>query len=125
MKTELKTILVVDDEKHISHLLRFALAKIGCTLVAAYNGEQALAAAAAQTFDLAIVDYDMPGMTGIETVQALKTIPGCSKMPIVMLTGRGERSIRMRAESLGISLFLTKPFGPTELRKHVVSLLGL
>jgi CheY-like chemotaxis protein len=120
-----KTILVVDDEMHISHLLRFALAKVACTLVAAYDGRQALAAAAAQTFDLAIVDYDMPGMTGIETVHALKIIPACSKMPIVMLTGRGERSIRAQAESLGISLFLNKPFSPTELRKHVTSLLGL
>jgi CheY-like chemotaxis protein len=120
-----KTILVVDDEKHISHLLVFALAKIGCTLVAVHDGEQALAAAAAQTFDLAIVDYDMPGMNGLETVRALKTIPACSKMPIVMLTGRGERSIRAQAESLGISLFLNKPFGPTELRKHVTGLLGL
>jgi CheY-like chemotaxis protein len=120
-----KTILVVDDERHISNLLRFALAKIGCTLVAAYDGEQAIAAAAAQTFDLAIVDYDMPGMTGLETVRALKSIPACSKMPIVMLTGRGERSIRTQAESLGITLFLNKPFAPTELRKHVTSLLGL
>jgi CheY-like chemotaxis protein len=120
-----KTILVVDNERHISHLLRFALAKVACTLVAAYDGEEALAAAAAQSFDLAIVDYDMPGMTGIETVHALRIIPACSMMRIVMLTGRGERSIRKQAESLGISLFLNKPFSPTELRKQVTSLLGL
>src|SRR5687767_12742920 len=121
----MKTILIVDDQKHILKLLEFSLAESGCTIETAGSGEEALRKAASRTIDLLLIDYQMPGMNGCETVHELKKNGKYAELPVIMLTGRGESEIRSEAATLDVSRFLNKPFSPTELLRHTRRLLGL
>lgn len=120
----LKTILIVDDEKHILKVLEFSLAESGCAIETATSGEEALGIAASRTIDLLLIDYQMPGMNGFETVHELKKNEQYANLPVIILTGRGESEIRTEAAASGVSRFLNKPFSPTELLKHIQRLLA-
>jgi CheY-like chemotaxis protein len=121
----MKTILIVDDEKHILKVLEYSLAESGCIIETASNGEDAIRKAGSQTIDLLLIDYQMPGMNGFETVHELKNNEKYAELPVIMLTGRGQSEIRAGAATAGVSLFLNKPFSPTELLRHVKRLMPL
>ena len=120
----MKTILIVDDEKHILKVLEFSLAESGCAIETASSGAEALRKAASHTIDLLLIDYQMPGMNGFETVHELKNNEKYAELPVIMLTGRGQSEIRAEAETTGVSLFLNKPFSPTELLRHARRLIA-
>src|SRR5689334_6663092 len=119
-----KTILLVDDEPHMLRLLQFALRKTGAKILEATGGRAALEQAAAQTVDLVVIDFMMPDLDGFATLRELRRDPKYAKVPVIMLTSRGQLELRDTAEGLGIELFLTKPFSPAELIQHVRRLLG-
>jgi CheY-like chemotaxis protein len=121
----MKTILIVDDERHMLCLLQSILRKTGCRLLGAASGEEALRAAAETPVDLALVDVGLPGIDGFETGRRLRGMPGGAGLPIIVLTARGQEHVRRSAEATHATLFLTKPFSPLELRAQVASLLGL
>lgn len=110
-----KVILITDDEPHMRRLLEFTLAKTRQQLVLAVSGEEALARAQAGPIDLLVIDVGLPGMSGFETIQAIKALPAYANLPVIMLTARGNTEIREEATQLGVRAFLTKPFSPTEL----------
>jgi two-component system, chemotaxis family, chemotaxis protein CheY len=110
-----KTILITDDEPHMRRLLQFTLAKTKQKLVMAVSGEEALARVQAGPIDLLVIDVGLPGMSGFDTVKAIKNLPGNESLPVIMLTSRGHTDIRDEAAKLGVRAFLTKPFSPTEL----------
>ncbi len=122
--TPASTILIVDDESHMRRLLQFALAKTGMQLVLAANGREALAQAQTRIIDLLVIDFMMPDLDGFATLRELRRDPRYAKLPVIMLTSRGQAELREIAEDVGVDVFLTKPFSPIELTRHVRRLLG-
>lgn len=110
-----KVILITDDEAHMRRLLEFTLAKTRQQLVLTVSGEEALARAKAGPVDLLVIDVGLPGMSGFDTVKAIKALPAYATLPVIMLTARGHTEIREEASQLGVRAFLTKPFSPVEL----------
>jgi len=118
-------ILVVDDEPSVVMLLRFILEKAGHAVAEAHNGVEALAAlgvepddAAAQLPDVMILDVMMPVMDGLSTARALRGHPRASKVPILVVTAKGD--MRPLFESMPqVAGFFQKPFDPGLLRDAV------
>ncbi len=113
-------ILVVDDEKTIVKGLKFGLEKEGYEVVAAYDGEEALAVFAAEKPDLVILDLMLPGVDGFEVCRRLRK---GSEVPVVMLTARGEDIDKILGLELGADDYVTKPFNPRELVARVKAIL--
>jgi CheY-like chemotaxis protein len=118
------TLLVVDDEPHMRRLLQFALAKTGARIVLASNGRDALEQARQAKIDLIVIDFMMPDIDGFATLRELRLDPRYAKLPAIMLTSRGQTELRETAEEVGVDVFLTKPFSPIELARHVQRLLS-
>ena len=85
----------------------------------------ALARCATVAFDLVLVDYMMPGMNGIEMIEALRRLPGYEHVPIIMITAEHDRELRIAAINAGATDFLTKPIDSQELRVRARNLLSL
>ena len=120
----MKTVLIVDDQRHMVRLIEFTLRPLGCQIVTAASGEEALQTAAVIRIHLLVIDLVLPGIDGFETVREFQGRPEYTELPIVMLTGRGQEKTRHAAAASQIALFLTKPFSPIELRGNVARLLG-
>jgi CheY-like chemotaxis protein len=119
-----KTILITDDEPHMRRLLQFTVRKTGHQILQASSGEDAITMIDAQTIDLLIIDFGLEGMTGLETVTALRKLESGKNLPVILITARGDSGIREDAQATGVSAFITKPFSPIELTKLVNELLG-
>jgi len=118
-------ILVVDDEAANRGLVRRVLDPLGYEVIEASDGEEALAAVAAQPPDLVLLDLVMPRMDGYAVVQALKSDPKTRLIPVVMLTSQDQLSEKIRAVQYGVDDYLYKPFHVVELTARVHSLLSL
>ena len=116
----MKTILVVDDEPKIIQLARDYLEHAGLTVLAAQDGEAALATARSAQPDLVILDLGLPGMDGLDVARALRK---GSHVPIIMLTARGEETDKLVGLELGADDYVTKPFSPKELVARVRAVL--
>jgi CheY-like chemotaxis protein len=116
-------ILLADDEAQVRLLVRDTLDDDNVELIQAENGVAALAAAKASNPSLIVMDWMMPGMTGIEVLRALKQDPSTRAIPVILLTGRGEQNDRKVCLEAGASVFLTKPFDPRDLIDSVERLL--
>ena len=115
-------ILVVDDEAFIADMSRMALGDIGYDVSCAYNGEQAVEMAMASHFDLAILDLMLPGMTGIETFEAIRQI--VPSIPGILVSGHASPEMVNEAIEKGISVVLQKPLGSIELVNTVQETIG-
>jgi two-component system alkaline phosphatase synthesis response regulator PhoP len=116
----MKTILVVDDEQKIVQLARDYLEHAGFTVLAAQDGQAALAIAHSAKPDLVILDLGLPGMDGLDVTRALRKD---SSVPIIMLTARGEETDKLVGLELGADDYITKPFSPKELVARVRAVL--
>jgi CheY-like chemotaxis protein len=125
MSAEKKTVLVVDDAAHIRQLLQFGLAKTGCHIELVKSGLEAVKRLETAPVDLLVIDVEMSGMSGFETVREIRKDPRYASLPVIVMTGRGLSRFRQEALSLGISGFMTKPFSPIELAQQVKELLHL
>ena len=110
------TVLVVDDEPQILRGLRTNLRARGYEVVTAPDGEQALAAAARERPDLAIVDLGLPGIDGVEVIEGIRA---WSRMPILVLSARDQEPDKVRALDAGADDYVTKPFGMDELLARI------
>ena len=110
----MKRIVIVDDEPHLRRLVRATL-EACCEVLEAADGQAALALAKKERPDLLILDWMMPNQTGIEVLQALREDPETARVPVIMLTGRTQKTDRHTAILLGIRGYLAKPFSPLEL----------
>jgi len=115
-----QTILVVDDEPQIVRLVRAYLEEAGFRVVAAYDGEEALAAARREKPDLIVLDILMPKMDGLEFTRRIRRD---RDVPIIMLTARTEETDRIVGLELGADDYVTKPFSPRELVARVRAVL--
>ena len=121
-----KIILVTDDEKHFLKVLEFSLEDTGCRVETATSGEEALAKAMRKRIDLLLIDVNLPGINGLDTIRAIRQQPAYTKLPVIVLTGGGlDECSATAARQVGASVFLTKPFSRMRLSRHVKELLAL
>ena len=116
-------ILIVDDEEDILKLLRYNLGKAGFDVISANDGPQAIETAGRELPDLVVLDIMLPNMDGTEVLKALKKNPLTEKIPVVMLTARGEEIDRVIGLELGADDYMIKPFSVKELLLRVNVLL--
>ena len=119
----MKTILLVDDDVSVLNCISSILMKFGYGVVKAGDGKSALSSLSGGTrVDLAIVDYRLPGMDGLELVRALKH--AVSELPVIVLTGNGSLESYCAAGSLGVDKYILKPIKARELGQMVADMLG-
>src|SRR5262249_44546887 len=112
MIEEKKKVLVIEDEPEIRRFLRVSLTEHGYTPMEAVEGAEGVALAAAEKPDLVILDLGLPDMDGTEVAQRIRE---WSKVPIIILSARGQESDKVTALDMGADDYLTKPFGVQEL----------
>jgi len=116
------SVLVVDDSRMMRLALIRALNGLGFrNITEAANGRQALELALAKTFDLMLLDMEMPEMTGMEVLNAMKDKPELSGLPVIVVSGAEQVENAVQCIELGAEDFLPKPFSPTLLRARVTS----
>ena len=118
-------VLVVDDDRQSRDLLARILTKEHYDVQTAADGETALSAVAAQLPDLILLDVHLPGVNGFDVCHRLKQSQATRLVPIVLVTGLGDRDHRLRGIDAGGDDFLAKPFDQVELKARVRSLVRL
>lgn len=113
-------ILIVDDEKNIVELIKFHLKKENYRVIEAYKGKDAIDLFKKEKPDLIILDVMLPDMGGFEVC---KNIRKESKVPIIMLTAKGEEIDKILGFELGADDYITKPFSPRELLARIKAIL--
>ncbi len=108
-------VLVVEDEDAIREMLLMALEQADFQVTAAGSAEQAQQILEDHRVDLLILDWMLPGISGVELARRLKKQPGLKDLPIILLTARGEEEDKIRGLEIGADDYMTKPFSPKEL----------
>ena len=116
-------IAVVEDEDAISEVLRYNLEAEGYAVEVVARGDEAEVRLREQVPDLLILDWMLPGVSGIELCRRLRLRPETERLPIIMLTARGEESERVRGLSTGADDYVVKPFSTPELMARVKAML--
>ena len=118
-------VLIVDDQNSVRQMTRMILEEIGVrTIHEADNGKNALAVSSVQPLDLVISDFNMPEMDGIEFLRAMRGHPMSRKVPFILLTGRGDRELVVKAAQAGANNYLIKPFTAAILREKIEQVIG-
>jgi adenylate cyclase len=118
-------VLVVDDNADNRQLMADIISSMGLEVVRAASGLETLASAQAQPPDLIILDVNMPGMTGFEVCERLKTDPKTAQIPILLVTALSDVENRVQGLQKGADDYLTKPYNPRELIERVRTRLRL
>jgi two-component system phosphate regulon response regulator PhoB len=116
-------ILIVEDEPAIQELLALNLTQAGHNPIRALSVEQAQLLMRDALPDLIILDWMLPGMSGIEFARKLKADELSKTIPIIMLTARGEEADKIRGLEVGADDYVTKPFSPRELNARIKAVL--
>lgn len=117
--TEHRKILVVDDQVEIRELAETILASEGYDLKTAGSGEEALDAVLGESFDLVLLDINMPRMSGWETLRLMRADGGLDDLAVVMFSIKGEIRDKSQGMQLGAVDYITKPFQVDELVSRV------
>ena len=116
-------ILVVEDEEALSTLLRYNLEAEGYDVETVIRGDEADTRLKERIPDVVVLDWMLPGLSGIELCRRLRARPETRQLPIIMLTARGEESERIRGLATGADDYIVKPFSVPELLARVKGLL--
>ncbi len=116
-------ILVVEDEEALAALLDYNLGREGFAVRVVGDGDEAMLALEEEEPDLVLLDWMLPGLSGIEICRRIRAKPELSDMPVIMLTARGEEADRIRGLDTGADDYLTKPFSIPELVARIRALL--
>ena len=116
-------ILVVDDERSLCDILLYNLSKAGYEAVAAFSAEEALEKEPAN-FDLILLDVMLPGLSGYELAQKLKTDIATNSIPIVFLTAMEAEDDKLHGFDLGADDYIPKPFSVREVLARIKAVLG-
>lgn len=116
----MKKILVVDDEKPISDIIKFNMAKEGYEVLTAFDGKEALAVFEAESPDILILDLMLPEIDGLEVA---RTIRKTSNVPIIVLSAKDTEFDKVIGLEIGADDYVTKPFSNRELQARVKALL--
>lgn len=118
-------VMVVDDMSTSRGLIMQALDAMGIRQVGyAIDGPGALAALAKSPVHLVISDFNMPGMDGLQLLQALRTDPRSRGIGFILITGRADKEIIDTGRKLGMNNYLRKPFTPQDLRTCIEAVVG-
>ena len=117
------TILVVEDEPAIQELISAALQHAGHRVMRAYSSEEAVPLVNDTLPDVVLLDWMLPGMSGIQFAQRLRSAERTQNLPIIMLTARGEEQDKVAGLEAGADDYLTKPFSPRELVARIKAVL--
>jgi len=118
-------VLIVDDQFSVRQMTRMTLEQLGIRYVhESENGRQALEMAALQPLDLIISDYNMPEMDGLNLLRAVRGHPVVRKLPFILLTGRGDKELVIKAAQAGVNNYLVKPFTAAILRQKIEQVMG-
>jgi len=109
------TVLVVDDEAAIRDMLNLALVQAGFNVLVAADAQEALTHVVDHRPDLLLLDWMLPGMSGIELTRRLKSDVNTRELPIIMLTARGDEENKINGLEAGADDYVTKPFSTREL----------
>ncbi|MCE9664305.1 phosphate regulon transcriptional regulator PhoB [Halomonas sp. M5N1S17] len=110
-----KTVLIVDDEAPIREMIAVALEMADYRVLEADNAQTAHAMVVDHQPDLLLLDWMMPGTSGIELARRLKRETATSELPIILLTAKGEEDNKILGLEAGADDYITKPFSPREL----------
>jgi two-component system KDP operon response regulator KdpE len=112
-------VLLVDDEPAIRRSLRLPMQELGFQVVEASRGEEALHLARAESFDVVLLDINMPGIGGMKTLERLRAL--APRLPILMLTVRDDEKDKVEALEMGADDYITKPFSFRECLARIRS----
>ncbi len=115
-------ILIAEDERDIRDLITFTLRYNGYEVVAATNGEEALALTRQEKPDLVILDVRMPRLTGYDVCRQIKADPQLQHIPVVFLSAKGQEAEVQAGMEAGAVDYILKPFSPDQLVARVASL---
>ena len=116
-------ILVAEDDRDIADLIAHYVERSGWTPHTVVSGDDALARARKQPFDLVILDVMLPGMSGLEVCRALRADSMTNAIPIIMVTARAEETDRIIGLDIGADDYISKPFSPNELVARIRALM--
>ena len=121
-----KRVLLAEDEPNIVVSLTFLLERAGFEVESHSNGDDALQAATASPPDVMVLDVMMPGLDGFEVLRRLRADDDDDvRLPVLMLTAKGQREDRETALKLGADRFITKPFSNADVVAAVQELAGV
>src|SRR5690348_17912653 len=116
-------ILIVEDEEPLTLILRYNLESEGYAVDSSARGDEAELRLKETPPDLAVIDWMLPGLSGIELIRRLRAKPETRRLPIIMLTARGEEGERVRGLATGADDYIVKPFSVPELIARIGALL--
>jgi two-component system phosphate regulon response regulator PhoB len=119
----MKTILIIEDESALVELVAFNLEKEGYTPLIALDGTTGLEYALNKLPDLILLDLMLPGLSGLEVCKLLKSTDKTSKIPVIMLTAKGEEIDRVVGFEVGADDYMVKPFSTRELILRIKAVL--
>ena len=122
-KSGTKRLLIVEDDRPIAELLKHHFAAAGFTVTTTPSGDEAMILVEEISPDLLILDWMIEGTSGIEVCRRIRRGRSTAKLPIIMLTARGEEEDRIRGLETGADDFVSKPFSPKELVARANALL--
>lgn len=115
----MKKVLIIEDEKDLAELLAFNLVKEGYDATCVHDGKQGLDRAAAELPDLILLDLMLPGLLGTEVCKALRKNSRTARIPIIMITAKGDEIDRVVGFEVGADDYIVKPFSMREVTLRV------
>jgi len=119
-----KHVLLVEDEPNIIEAVSFLLSRDGWSVSTHSNGHDAADVIRAKNPDVLVLDVMLPGRSGFDILEDIRSEGVCRDVPVLMLTARGQTKDRERAERLGATRFMTKPFSNAEIIETLHELSG-
>jgi len=118
------TVMLIEDEADIREMLSLSLMRSGFEVIEAETAEQCLERIEQNVLpDVMIIDWMLPGISGIELVRKVRRDPLIKETPIIMLTARGEEVDKLKSFEVGVDDYVTKPFSPRELNARIKALM--
>ena len=117
------TVLIIEDEQEVREMLSLSLNRSGFSVWEAASAEEALQRLDGPLPNLLIIDWMLPGMSGVALARRLRQDEHTASLPLIMLTARGEETDKLKSFDSGIDDYITKPFSPKELVARIKALL--
>jgi two-component system, OmpR family, phosphate regulon response regulator PhoB len=117
-------LLIADDDEDILMLVQLRLARSGFEVIVARDGQEALDLARERRPDLAVLDWMMPRLSGVEVLRAIRAGADTAGIPVIMLTARASEADVQEGIAAGADDYVAKPFSPQELAGRVQSILA-
>jgi two-component system, OmpR family, alkaline phosphatase synthesis response regulator PhoP len=123
MQAAEKTILIIEDDPDIRELVEYNVERSGFRSISAADGEKGLKMAQELNPQLIILDIMLPGMSGLKVCETIRSNGATKRMPIIMLSAKGEEEDIVIGLEMGADDYLSKPFSPQELKARIRSVL--